>query len=271
MLMQMIQMDPRFMHVFQELTGIDLQAAAGEARKKDEEDKEAAAKAEEERKKREAEEEEKKKQEAEEALPDDEKKKLEDKRRAEAVKLEGNAFYKAKNFDKAIEKYSEAISINPAEMIYYSNLAAVYMEMGDFDTAIEQCDKGIEIRYDGPYDYSKLAKVMARKAACLGKKGQFDEAISLYKSALVEDNQYAIKDACKKLEQVKKEQEAKDYINPSLGVEHKEKGNALFKEGKFPDAIKEFDEALRRDPTNHTYYTNRSLAYIKLMEPVRAK
>ena len=49
------------------------------------------------------------------------------------MKLEGNTFYKAKNFDKAIEKYSEAISLNPTEIIFYSNLAAVHMEMKNFD------------------------------------------------------------------------------------------------------------------------------------------
>lgn len=75
----------------------------------------------------------------------------------------------------------------------------------------------------------------------------------------------------KKVEQKMKEEEAKNYINPELGVEAKERGNALFREGKFPDAIKEFDEAIRRDPTNASYFSNRSFAYIKLMEPVRGK
>lgn len=68
---------------------------------------------------------------------------MEKARQAEAAKLEGNTFYKAKNFEKAIEKYSEAISLNPSEIIFYSNLAAVHMEMKNFDAAIAECDKGI--------------------------------------------------------------------------------------------------------------------------------
>lgn len=99
------------------------------------------------------------------------------------------------------------------------------MEMKDFDNAIVSCDKGIEVAKQGPYDYSKLAKVMARKAACLAQKGQHDEAISLYKSALVEDNQYAIKDALRKVEKIKKDQDALAYINPEIGLQHKEAGN----------------------------------------------
>ena len=62
----------------------------------------------------------------------------------------------------------------------------------------------------------------------------------------------------KRLEKLKKELEAKAYLNPDIAEEHKRKGGELFKEGKFPDAIKEFDEGLRRDPTNVAIYTNRS-------------
>lgn len=270
--MQFIQMDPRFMHVFEALTGIDLNKMGAEMKKSEEVDEAAKQKAEEERKKAEQEEEERKKKEAEEALPDEEKKIIEDKRKAEAAKLEGNAFYKAKNFEKAIEKYSEAISLNPKEIIFYSNLAAVHMEQKDYDTAMAECDKGIEIAKEQiGYDYTKLAKVMARKAACLAHKGQLQESIDLYKSALLEDNQYAIKEAMRKVEKQRKDAEALEYINPEIGVEHKEKGNTLFREGNFPAAIKEFDEAIKRDPTNASYYSNRSFAYIKLMEPVRAK
>lgn len=76
MLMQVMQMDPRFMEVFQVLTGIDLEAMGAAAAKRDEEDAATKKKNEEERKKREEEEAEKAKKAAEEALPDSEKNKL---------------------------------------------------------------------------------------------------------------------------------------------------------------------------------------------------
>jgi stress-induced-phosphoprotein 1 len=47
------------------------------------------------------------------------------------------------------------------------------------------------------------------------------------------------------------------YINPELAAEANTKGNELFKEGKFPDAKKNYDEAVRRDPKNPKYYCNR--------------
>lgn len=71
----------------------------------------------------------------------------------------------------------------------------------------------------------------------------------------------------KRLDKVKKEAEAKAYLNSDIAEEHKLKGIELFKNGNFPGAIKEFDEGLRRDPTAIAIYSNRALAFIKLLEP----
>jgi stress-induced-phosphoprotein 1 len=58
----------------------------------------------------------------------------------------------------------------------------------------------------------------------------------------------------------------KSYINPELAEEHNAKGGAVFKSGQFPDAIKEYSEAIKRGPSNPKYYCNRATAYMKLME-----
>ena len=89
--------------------------------------------------------------------------------------------------------------MNPKEMTFYSNLAAVYFEMGEFDTVIETCDKVIALAKEGPYDYVKLAKAMARKANALGRKDMLEESIALYREALLEHNDYNIKEAMKKV------------------------------------------------------------------------
>jgi len=52
-------------------------------------------------------------------------------------------------------------------MTYYSNLAAVFMEQKEFDAAIAEIDKAIKLGENGPYDYAKMGKAMARKANCL--------------------------------------------------------------------------------------------------------
>ena len=54
------------------------------------------------------------------------------------------------------------------------------------------------------------------------------------------------------------------YLNPEKAEEHRQTGNAFFKEGKWVDAIKEYTEGLRRDPQNHLIYSNRA----QVLEPV---
>jgi stress-induced-phosphoprotein 1 len=42
--------------------------------------------------------------------------------------LEGNEYYKKKDFARALELYQAAIELNPTELLYYTNMAAVYIE-----------------------------------------------------------------------------------------------------------------------------------------------
>ena len=41
-------------------------------------------------------------------------------------------------------------------------------------------------------------------------------------------------------------------------------GNAAFREGQFPQAVVEYEEAILRDPTNAAYYNNLAATLLKL-------
>lgn len=70
----------------------------------------------------------------------------------------------------------------------------------------------------------------------------------------------------KKVEKIKEEEERKAYIDPQKSVEAKDRGNTHFKNGEFPEAIKEYTEAIKRNPDDHVLYSNRAAAYTKLGE-----
>jgi stress-induced-phosphoprotein 1 len=127
-----------------------------------------------------------------------------------------------------------------------------------------------EGRKTGAYDFVKMGKAIARKANALFKQGKIDESLAAYDEAMLENNSYDIKEAKKKVEKIKKEMEEKAYINPQIAEQHKAKGNEFFTGGDFVNALKEFNEGIKRDPSNKALYSNRCACLLKLMDPVSA-
>lgn len=57
---------------------------------------------------------------------------------------------------------------------------------------------------------------MARKANALFKMNRLEESIAQYREALLEFNDYNIKEAMKKVQKEKDKQDALAYINPEI-------------------------------------------------------
>lgn len=208
-------------------------------------------------------------------LTDEEKAARAVKREAEAAKQRGNDFYKQKQFSEAIECYNEAIAKDGANMSYYSNLAAVKLEMGQFDACIEDCRKAIEIGRAHRADYALIAKAYVRIGNAHLKKGETEEnlaaAIDAYESAQMENR---TKDAERKIKALQvKLRKAKElaYIDPDKALAAKNEGNVFFKNGEFPQAVERYTEAIKRDPSCAVYYANRAAAYTKLTSFNEAK
>ncbi|EGR31769.1 stress-induced protein sti1 family protein, putative, partial [Ichthyophthirius multifiliis] len=185
----------------------------------------------------------------------------------EKLKLEGNEYYKKKQFDKAQECYDKAISINPKEVLLYNNKAAVYIETNQYQKAIDVVNEALKICEDHQIkDFQKLAKLYARKGACYAKLNDYKQSIEWYQKSLLEDFNGKVKLDLKAVEKLQKELEQKAFINPQLAEEHNEKAKELFKQGKYPDAMKEYDQAVKRNPSDPKYICNRGICYVKLLE-----
>jgi tetratricopeptide (TPR) repeat protein len=142
------------------------------------------------------------------------RKAMEDRAEAEKQKNLGNDFYKKKKFPEAIQHYSSAIELHPEELTYYTNLAAVYLEIKEYERAIEQCDHAInKARESGNYDFVKIGKTLALKANCLFKMDKLDESITIYNEALLEHSNYDLREVNKKVEKNKNELKDKAYIH----------------------------------------------------------
>jgi len=81
---------------------------------------------------------------------------------------------------------------------------------------------------------------------------------------LVEDNNKTTIDFLKAAQREMEEKVKRDYVNPELSEKSRLEGNEFFKNGKFPEAVKCYEEAIKRNPDDKVSYTNRATAYIKL-------
>ncbi|CAA0194845.1 Tetratricopeptide repeat [Arabidopsis suecica] len=198
----------------------------------------------------------------------EEKEKKERKEKAKKEKELGNAAYKKKDFETAIQHYSTAIEIDDEDISYLTNRAAVYLEMGKYNECIEDCNKAVERGRELRSDYKMVARALTRKGTALTKMAKcskdYEPAIEAFQKALTEHRN---PDTLKRLndaERAKKEWEQKQYFDPKLGDEEREKGNDFFKEQKYPEAIKHYTEAIKRNPNDHKAYSNRAASYTKL-------
>ncbi|CAE7558563.1 HOP3, partial [Symbiodinium microadriaticum] len=197
-------------------------------------------------------------------LTPEEQKAKEQKDAAVAAKERGNALYKAKQFSEALAAYDEAIALDPSAISFLSNKAAVYIEMGELDRAIEQCQEAIDFGRSKRAPYEDIAKLYHRMAAAYLKRDDFDTAKECYTKAQTEHFDKAIERKVKNLELEYKQKAVKAYINPALGVEAKERGNTAFRENDFPTAIREYEDAIMRDSTNAAYRNNLAAALLKM-------
>ncbi|KAL6911899.1 hypothetical protein ACP4OV_000704 [Aristida adscensionis] len=201
-------------------------------------------------------------------LTDEEKERKERKAAAQKEKEAGNAAYKKKDFETAIQHYSKALELDDEDISYLTNRAAVYIEMGKYDECIKDCDQAVERGRELRADFKMISRALTRKGTALVKLAKtskdFDTAIETFQKALTEHRN---PDTLKKLneaERAKKELEQQEYYDPKLADEEREKGNQFFKEQKYPEAVKHYTEALRRNPKDPRVYSNRAACYTKL-------
>lgn len=181
-----------------------------------------------------------------------------------AIKDRGNTLYKNKQFADAIAAYDEAYTTDPTNLMVLNNKAAVFVESGQVDDALALCAEILEKASSVKLSFEDRAKVYQRMAGAYLKRDDVDNALVMYGKAQMEKFDKAIERKMKNMELENKKKAKERYVNPELGAAAKERGNAAFREGNFPQAIEEYEEACKRDPKNAAYHNNLAAAYQKM-------
>lgn len=182
------------------------------------------------------------------------------------LKEAGNAAYKKKEFDEALRLYESSFVKDSTNMTILSNMAAVLLEKGDFDACIAKCHEAVDVGRENRADYKLIAKALARIGNAYQKKSETQEALKYFQKSLSEHRAADVVKKVQQIEKALKDAEAKAYINPDVAEEERGNGNQCFSKGEFPNAVKHYTEALKRNPDDAKIYSNRAAAYSKLME-----
>ncbi|KAI0380936.1 hypothetical protein F5Y04DRAFT_256313 [Hypomontagnella monticulosa] len=92
---------------------------------------------------------------------------------AEAHKADGNKFFKQKDFSRAIAEYTSAIQLMPDEPTYLSNRAAAYMSNYQYEAALEDCVRAVDLDAQNPKYLLRLARIYT-------SLGRPDEAMTTF-------------------------------------------------------------------------------------------
>lgn len=159
---------------------------------------------------------------------------------------EGNNFFKNKQYEQAIQKYSEAVEFDGSDVTFFSNRSACYAALNKWEEAAEDGKQCIVVD-------KNFVKGYFRHALALQNLGRFEEALNSVKRGLGIDPLNAdLKTKSREIEDSIRMKKVEDYITTT---------EMQLKEGDIAGAYKSCDSGLRLEPNNG--------ALIRLMDRVR--
>ncbi|KAJ1670376.1 TOM (translocase of outer membrane) complex component, partial [Spiromyces aspiralis] len=100
--------------------------------------------------------------------------------KAQNLKSRGNKFYQAKKHERAIEFYTKALLFQE-DPVFYSNRAACYVALGDYETTVQDCDSALRLN-------KKYLKALLRRAQAYENLGQLQGSLYDFISACILDD-----------------------------------------------------------------------------------
>jgi PQQ-dependent catabolism-associated CXXCW motif protein len=132
----------------------------------------------------------------------------------------GETYHRKRDYDRAIQEFTQAIQLDPKLALAYANRGSVHYDRGDNDLALQDFDAAIRLDSKNSKFYNGRGHVYLRMA-------DHDRAI--------EDYGLAIK------------------LSPKIAIYYISRGYSYFRKGNYDSAIADYDEAIKLDPTASRY------------------
>ncbi|KAJ7895939.1 activator of Hsp70 and Hsp90 chaperone [Mycena olivaceomarginata] len=115
---------------------------------------------------------------------------------APSLKDQGNKAFAAKDYDKAIELFTQAIALDPKNHVLFSNRSAAHAGKRQWADALTDAEQCVAVN-------SSWAKGYARKGAALHGARRYDEAIAAYEEGLKLEDSPALRKGLKEVQDAK--------------------------------------------------------------------
>jgi tetratricopeptide (TPR) repeat protein len=174
----------------------------------------------------------------------------------------GLAFKEKGQFDRALEDFDRAITLNPSEYEAYTNRGVVLKDMGQIDRAIKDLNTAIILN-------PVLYPAYNNRGLALKKVGWLDQALADFNTAIALNPHHA--DAYTNRGQVHEEmgqldRAIEDYttaitMNPTLYSAYNNRGIAFKETGQLDRALEDFTTAVTLNPAPYIAYMNRGITF----------
>ncbi len=140
-----------------------------------------------------------------------------------------NYYYKGE-YDKALSDFNKAIELDPDDYSAYCNRGSVYERKGEYARALSDYNKAVELNPKDPVIYFYRGLIYE-------SKGEFDGAINDLNKAI--------------------------ELNPEYYFAYNHRGRAFYNKGEYDKAISDFTKTIGSGFEDPTTYYNRGQAYKK--------
>ncbi|GHU59519.1 hypothetical protein FACS1894133_6470 [Clostridia bacterium] len=147
---------------------------------------------------------------------------------AEEYRNRGVLYGQVGEYDEAIANYTKAIELNPDYAMAYNSRGFAYRNLGEYDKAIADYTKAIELKPD-------YARAYFNRGYAFDDKGEYDKAIADYTKAI--------------------------EFKPDYAVAYYNRGCVFDDEGEYDKAIADYTKAIELEPDDAVAYNNRGVTY----------
>jgi tetratricopeptide (TPR) repeat protein len=180
-----------------------------------------------------------------------------------AYAIRGEALFKKRNLDKAIEAYSKGVELDPDNVGILNARGWAYESSGKDDQAIADYNLALQKRPNFAVVYNNRGTVYLRRAALQSALDDFNAALRIKGDMFfAHNNRGRVLAMNKDFDGALADFATAEQLNPTAPQSNVFRCVAYIDMGKFDDAIAECNKALAKAPNYHFAFCSRAEAWI---------